>query len=120
MKNKIIVFGALVLLIIAVIIFFLNKEDNEKYEYEEQQINRNYFLFFENKYGVISKEGKIVVEPQYDVIQIPNPEKPVFVCLKNYNAETGEYNTKILNDNGEELFTNFYRVEAISIQEPFR
>ena len=57
---------------------------------------------------------------KYDMIQIPNPEEPVFICLKNYNAETGEYKTKILNDTGDELFTNFYRVEAINISEPFR
>lgn len=120
MKKKFIIFGVLFLLIIFIIIYFFNKEDNAKYEYSMKEIDRNYFLVYENKYGVINKEGKVVVEPQYDMIQIPNPEEPVFICLKNYNAETGEYKTKILNDTGDELFTNFYRVEAISISEPFR
>lgn len=120
MKKKFIVFGVIVLLIIFIIIFFFNKRDNIKYEYREQTINRNYFLVYENKYGVINKEGKVVVEPQYDMIQIPNPETPIFICMKNYNADTSEYNTKVLNDNGDELFTNYYRVEAINISEPFR
>lgn len=120
MKKKFIIFCVLFLLIIFIIIIFFNKEDNAKYEYNMKEIDRNYFLVYENKYGVINKEGKVVVEPQYDMIQIPNPEEPVFICLKNYNAETGEYKTKILNDTGDELFTNFYRVEAINISEPFR
>ena len=120
MKKKFIVCGVIVLLIIFIIVIFFNKEDNAKYEYGEQEIDRNYFLVYENKYGVINKEGELVVEPQYDMIQIPNPEEPVFICLKNYNGETGEYKTKILNDTGDELFTNFYRVEAINISEPFR
>ena len=83
MKKKFIIFGVIVLLIVFIIIIFFNKEDNAKYEYSMQEINRNYFLVYENKYGVINKEGKIVVEPQYDMIQIPNPEEPVFICLKN-------------------------------------
>ena len=51
------------------------------------------------------------------MIQIPNPSKDIFVCMSNYNAETGSYETKIYNKNREELFTNYEKVEAISRQE---
>lgn len=120
MKKKIIIFCGIILLVLLIIIFFINKKDDKKYEYSNKDINRNYFLFFENKYGVINKEGKIVINPEYDMIQIPNPEEPVFIALRNYNSQTGEYKTCVLNDKNEELFTNFYKVEAINIQEPLR
>ena len=120
MKKKIIILGIAILLIIFIIVIFIKKDNKSKFEYSENEPNRNYFLVYENKYGVINKEGKIVVEPKYDMIQIPNPENPIFICMKNYNAETGEYSTNIFNEKGEELFTNFYRVEAINIAEPFR
>lgn len=118
MKKRLFVIILVILLIIFFSIFYFQKINKSKYEYRQETINRNYFLMYENKYGVIDKEGKQIVKPQYDMIQIPNPEKPIFICMKNYNAETGEYNTEVLNENGEEILSNFYRVEAIYISEP--
>lgn len=118
MKKRLVVIVLIFLLIIFTGVIYFQKINKVKYEYKEGVINKNYFLMYEDKYGVINKEGEIVINPQYDMIQIPNPEKPIFICMKNYNAETGEYETKVLNENEEEILTNFYRVEAIYISEP--
>lgn len=118
MKKRLFIVAAIItLLIVGLFIYFL-KFDKSKYKYENVAVNRNYFLMYENKYGVIDKSGNEIIKPKYDIIQIPNPEKPVFVCMKNYNSQTGEYISEVFNEKGEEIFTNFYKVEGIYIAEP--
>ena len=119
MKSK---KGLIIFLIISLIIFIFicynvfSKKD--KYNINFEEINqRQYFLEFDEKYGVINKNGEEIIDTNFDMIQIPNPSKDIFVCMSNYNAETGSYETKIYNKNREELFTNYEKVEAISRQE---
>jgi len=119
MKSK---KGLIIFLIISLIIFIFicynvfSKKD--KYNINFEEINqRQYFLEFDEKYGVINKDGEEIIDTNFDMIQIPNPSKDIFVCMSNYNAETGSYETKIYNKNREELFTNYEKVEAISRQE---
>lgn len=119
MKSK---KGLIIFLIISLIIFIFicynvfSKKD--KYNINFEEINqRQYFLDFDEKYGVINKDGEEIIDTNFDMIQIPNPSKDIFVCMSNYNAETGSYETKIYNKNREELFTNYEKVEAISRQE---
>ena len=114
--------GLIIFLIISLIIFIFicynvfSKKD--KYNINFEEINqRQYFLDFDEKYGVINKDGEEIIDTNFDMIQIPNPSKDIFVCMSNYNAETGSYETKIYNKNREELFTNYEKVEAISRQE---
>ena len=38
--------------------------------------------------------------------------------LKSYNSETSEFISEVYDDRGKELFTDFYRVEGIYIEEP--
>lgn len=119
MKSK---KGLIIFLIISLIIFIFicynvfSKKD--KYNINFEEINqRQYFLDFDEKYGVINKDGEEIIDTNFDMIQIPNPSKDIFVCMSNYNAETGNYETKIYNKNREELFTDYEKVEAISRQE---
>ena len=48
-------------------------------------------------------------------MQIPNPSKAIFVCFYNYNEETGDYRTKVINEYGTELFTKYNNLEAIEL-----
>ena len=116
-KKQFIVITIIIIIFIGIVIYF-NKYDKLKYKYEYTSVNRNYFLMnFQNKYGVIDKNGNEVIKPSYDIIEIPNPERPVFICKKAYNSETGEYISEIYNESGIELFTNFFKVEGIYIEE---
>ena len=110
--TKRIVLILIVLLLIAVAVVIIK---NRKIKITQDQIAQyNYFLLSENdKIGVIDREGKIVVNPEYEYIQIPNPEKPIFVCLFDYNSSSQTYSSKVLNDKGEELYTNYTNVMAI-------
>ena len=49
--------------------------------------------------GVINKEGNAIINPKYEDVKIPNPEKDLFVCY------TAENNTTVLNKNSEEIKT---------------
>ena len=115
-KKRIIIIGILILIVIAIalslIIYFSNRA---KYVFDVEYVSNIEYNTVEvdNKYGVIDRKGNIVIEPTYNVIQIPNPSKPVFVCMSNYNTETKEYETKVLNDRKEQIITGYSNIQAI-------
>lgn len=90
-----------------------------KYQYEIEEVTKYQYnlLYVDEKYGVIDENGNILIEPIYDIIQIPNPSKPVFICMKDYQADKREYQVEVLNEKKEQIFQEFERVEAISLKE---
>ena len=118
MKKKNVLFCIVaVALIVATIlgIIFLNKKADLSYQLEV--VNEvDYMLFSENnKFGVINKKGEVVVQALYDEVQIPNPSKPLFVCLYGYDTEKNQYKIKVLNDKSEQVLYQYVFVEAIKI-----
>lgn len=112
-KLIILIVGIVVIIgIISLIIFFSKRS---KYVYDIEQVSNIEYntININNRYGVIDGKGNIVIEPNYDVIQIPNPSKPIFICMSNYNTETKEYQTKVLNDKKEQILTGYESVQAI-------
>lgn len=97
-------------LILAIVITNVSKK-NKLEEYV--QVEYNYFAMYstDEKVGVVDKKGNKILDTNYSDIFIPNPSKPVFICYENAT----EY--KILNEKGEELFTNFDKVEAMQTSE---
>lgn len=111
--NKKIKIVLCIIILIAIIslltVFIINKVKEEGREYEIPEIKEyNYFVMQENdKYGVIDKNGKIIVEPDYETVVIPNPEIQVFVC---YSDNKGQ-----LQINGE-FISNYDNIEAIRLK----
>lgn len=71
-------------------------------------------VFSENKWGVINSKGETIIQPTYDdMIIIPDPTKAVFIVQSDVNLEAGTYNSRAINDKGEEIFTSYQRVEAL-------
>ena len=102
-----------VIAFIAALVVFIIMQRKVKVKDEDVNIY-NYFLYEENGLnGVINKDGKVVINATYEYIQIPNPEKPIFICFYDYNDEIGDYQTKVINDKEEALFTQFSNVRAI-------
>ncbi len=103
-----------VIAIVAIAISIINEME---FHYKIEEIKEyNYFILVSNeKYGVIDKNGKVIIEAKYEAVQIPNPSKPIFVCVKQYNQDTKEYDTVVYNDQNEEIFTNYKNVQAIAI-----
>lgn len=115
-KNIIItIFVLLIILIISTAIVY----NYLKMRYEVEEVLEEKYLISiqDEKVGVVDKEGNIIIDPQYLEIQIPNPSKAIFVCFYDYNQETGEYRTKVINEYGTELFTKYNKLEAIILND---
>lgn len=112
-KKKIFITVAVICIILLCFIgiFFLVKHFKNK-EYELEKITSwKYFTIVENnKMGVIDNKGNVIIEPNYNTIQIPNPTKDVFICINDDE-------TKVVNEKGEESFKNFEEVSAIQLKE---
>ncbi len=106
-RNIIIAIIAIAL-IAGIAFYFFNKTDND---YEIAKIeNYNYFVLKQDeKSGVIDRSGNIVINPEYDDIKIPNPEKAIFACYSNSDV-------KMLDANKQELYTQYEKVEPIRLK----
>lgn len=111
LKNM--VLALIIIAIVISIIFFIK---NRKINIKQEEISKySYFIISENeKTGVIDRSGNIIINPEYDYIQIPNPEKPIFICLYDYDSSIQAYKSKVLNNKGEELYTKYSNITAIS------
>ena len=109
-KTIFILIAVLILAILAaVIIYQITIQNNKNYEIEQIK-EYHYFILKQNDtYGVMDKKANILISPQYDEIIIPNPEKGIFICYQ-------ENNTKILNENGEEILTQYDNVQPIRLK----
>ncbi len=116
MKKKHIVMIIIVLfIIIAVAGWFIYKQiEKSGREYEIEKIsveNYEYFILRQDgQYGVINKAGDVVIQPEYANVIIPNPQKAVFVCYDENN------DTKILNQSGEQIFSEYAKIEPIRLK----
>lgn len=106
--KKLIRLLLLIILVVIVALIITRLLKNKKIT--PQEITEyNYFITSINgKSGVIDKTGKTIIEPQYEYIQIPNPEQAVFVCYESNNR------SKVLNGNNKEILTKYKNIQAIS------
>lgn len=118
MKGKIkwIIIGIIAVIVISIATVLIINEMGFSYKIEEiKQINYT-TLLHDGKYGVIDKTGNIVVEPIYEAVQIPNPSKPIFICIGEYDSQTKQYKSEVFNDKKEKLFQEYDEVYAIPIK----
>ena len=105
----------IIILIIGLVTGFIVGR-NAKYSIKLDEIEEadvNYYVLEKNdKYGVINKEGTVVIEPQYDGIKIPNPTKDTFICLVNSENDTW----KAVDSSNNQKWTSYNNVDAISIK----
>ncbi len=110
-----IIISVLTIIVLAIGIMAIVNELNLHYKIEEIS-EYNYFILEQNgKYGVIDKSGNIVIDADYEAVQIPNPSKDIFICIKEYNQDTKEYATVVYNGKKEEILSNYNNVQAVAI-----
>lgn len=116
MKNKF-KFLLIIIFIIGIIMAVRYGNYKKKLKVNIETIDEEkYFVMKENnKYGVIDKSGKVLVTPKYDIVEIPNPEKAVFICMDNYDTKTKEYNVEVYDDSQNRILYQYYIVEAIGL-----
>lgn len=114
-KIKWIIISIIIAIIAAIAVITIINEVQLNYTVENIS-EYNYFLLEENeKYGVIDKNGKVIIEAKYEAVQIPNQSKGVFVCVNGYDQKKKEYDTIVYNENKEQLFENYKNVQVIPI-----
>lgn len=113
MKKKYVVILVVILIIVFCLALFMiiNNIQKNNIHYEIEQVkDYNYFVIKQDdKYGVMDKQGNVLVSSRFDNVKIPNPEKEVFICYDDDNII-------ILNENQEEMFKEFELVEPIRLK----
>lgn len=114
-NAKIILTIIIFIVISLVIVFFVasDKSNNNNVSLETlNNIPYEYFVMYskENKAGVISKNGNILIEPEYTEIYIPNQSKDVFFCYKDDEVI-------VLNKKAEIIFKEFEEVSCLETSE---
>lgn len=109
------VFGTIITIaVIIMIIITLNKILSKKAEELPTEKVKYFSAYLDGKWGVINSKGETVIDTTYnEMISIPDPEKPLFVCIYDVNEQTGEYKTKAINDKNEAVFTDYEGIEVI-------
>lgn len=109
----------IIAIIVAVIAVIKVKRNNKKYNFELTTISENeakYFVLKKGeKFGVIDNTGKIIINPEFDDIEIPNPTKGIFLVCDNLNSDDATY--KAFDGNGNQILSQFEDVEAIQINQ---
>lgn len=97
----------LLIIVIASSVFVEKKKEQDK-NYELLKVSEYvyYPLEVDGKYGVIKKDGTVMLDAEYEEVQIPNQDKDIFIVKLD-----GSY--KVFNGNKEQLFTNISEVSAI-------
>ena len=113
MKKVFAVIMALVIIVLFIMV--ITKMLNGEQATKEKSFVMAYYTIYENgKWGVIDTKANVVIEPSYDeVIIIPDSSKDIFVCTYDVDYTNNTYKSKIINKKGDELFTNYEKVEVI-------
>ena len=114
-KRNIVMIVIVLLIIIAIAGWFIYRQiEKTGREYEIEKINVQDYAYFilrqEGKYGVINNSGDVVINPTYTNVIIPNPQKAVFICYDENN------NTKVLNQNNEQIFSEYAQLQPIRLK----
>lgn len=104
-----------IIIIIAIIVIGIvvkNSLSIKKIDYVIPQVENYLYVKYKNedKYGVLDRDGNILIEAKYQEIQIPNPEKDIFVCYEN------DQEIIVFNSKKEQLFKEYESVEAIKLK----
>ena len=102
-----------VIAIILIVIFIKNRINTPNVEYEISEVNIYKYLKYKKNenFGVIDREGNIIIEAKYSNIQIPNPSKDLFICYEENNEQS-----TVLNSSIEILFGEYENIELIKLK----
>ena len=108
-----ILFTILIIIVIGTIMIIKQKNiKNSIIDIKENDVK--YFVLEKNAmFGVIDNSGKVIIEPKYAKIDIPNPTTDLFICLEDINKA----NYRAINSKEENLFNQYDSVAAIDINE---
>lgn len=108
--KKILVFITVIILILVTIIVLKGRK-NAAVEYKIAEIETFAYVKYRegDSYGVMDRSGNIIIKAQYTNVEIPNPEKDIFVCYEDEK-------TTVFNSNKDELYTKYSKVLPIKLE----
>lgn len=111
MKNKIIVLIFILAILLAVIFMVKGASDTGR-KYSVDTVDEyNYFVLQkDNAYGVIDKNAKIIIEPKFESVIVPNPSKGLFICYSEDDT------VKVYNEKNEEIFSKYEEISSIRLK----
>jgi len=117
-KKSLIVLLLIAISIVLVVGYLFWKVSTDK-SYEIETITEfSYFKVYENeKYGVMDAQGRILVEPQYDMLEIPNPSKAIFIGYSHYDSQKGQYQTEVINEKNEKILTQYTGIQPLMFKD---
>ena len=100
-----------IILVIASIIMILKKKNNDLKPIQDVE----YFAAYSNsKWTVINSKGEQLNNISYDdIITVPDSKKNVFIVTYDVDYSNMTSKTKAINENNEQLFSNYENVNAI-------
>ena len=116
LNKKKVVATILVFVVIIMMVISLKKllTPSEKKTKEVSSLTTYVSIYEDDKWGVIDNKGNIVVDTNYEeMIIVPDKNKGIFICTYDidYNNET--YKTKVIDEKGNEIFTDYQNIEPI-------
>ncbi len=114
MKKKVFIICILIILAVSAVTYFtFQRQYEQNRDYEVEKItDYKYFISRaanEQKFGVIDVQGNVILPEEYDMVAIPNPSKPVFIC-KQDDRNIAK------NELGEQIYTQYENVEALQLK----
>lgn len=112
MKKKPIILIILIAIIVIIALFIKGKIHSSRVNYIITEINEYKYLKYKNKesYGIIDRDGKVIIEAKYKNIEVPNPEKDVFICYINDDE------SEVINSKNEKIFKEYDKIEPIKLK----
>ena len=104
-KSAIIIMMIIIIVISLAISIYIPNIKKIKEKMTDNSISY-YVLKKDERYGVINRNGDIIIEPQYEEIRIPNEHKAVFIC---------DDGSKIVNEKNETIFSKYSNVTPIEL-----
>ena len=115
-KKKVfsVILGILVIIMFGLTLSKLLQDGTNLANKKTEEPNKYFSVYTDYKWGVINQKGDYVIEPTYDeMIIVPDENSALFACTYDVNYQDETYKTKIINEKGETLFTNYDIAEFI-------
>lgn len=106
--------GIVVIIMFCLTLSKLLQDGTEISNKKNEEVDKYFAVYTNNKWGVINQNGKYIINPTYtEMIIVPDETTALFACVDevDYTAET--YKTSIINQNGEKQFTEYEDAELI-------
>lgn len=113
-KKKVLATIIALIVIIMIIVSLKKILSNTDKTKEVSSLDTYVSVFENNKWGVIDNKGNKIIDSEYnEMVIVPDKNKPLFVCMYDVDYNNESYKTKVLDEKGKEILTEYKMVEPL-------